>query len=86
MLLSVEFVSLPCKHLLRSNLMPVELEAPQENLSEVVSFRITATEKAAIRLIAAARGGMSESEVVRVFFDSGALRAEGERLLDKLVA
>jgi hypothetical protein len=71
--------------------MPAEQVAPQtespESLSEVVSFRITGTEKAAIRLIAAAdSGGLTESEVLRRFLDAAGLRAEADRLREKLVA
>lgn len=66
--------------------MTVDQAAPQESLTEVVSIRVTASEKAAIRLIAVADGDMTESEVLRTFIDSARLRAEGERLRGKLVA
>lgn len=68
--------------------MNVQVETPQsEALTEVVSFRVTESEKRAIRLIANADpDGLTESEVARRFFDSEALRAEGERLRAKLVA
>jgi hypothetical protein len=68
--------------------MSAAQETPlQEGLTEVASFRISANEKRAVRLLASADAdGRTESEVLRQFFDAAALCKAADELRAKLVA
>lgn len=68
--------------------MPDAEAMPQEEgLTQVVSFRITPSEKSAVRLLASVDpDGLSESEVLRSFFDAAGLRAKADQIRARIGA